>query len=212
LLVRADHWETACFTLNRWWLVARHHHRTRRIHGGQADIAFEFRFPWGSQIHDIECARIRLCVPDLDARVTDDEVVSDLRVARTGGYVQTVGVPCDGVLFDLVVVAAINHADAEVIRRIGIAISVSLIQPDPAVLAVESYAATGRPRGGGAVSHDGIAFHERVERGRHDSNPGRAVGGGGKALNARVSRAALTTTPPADDSRHGLLVPWIGDF
>ena len=33
-LVRADHYETACGTLRRWRLVARHHHRTRRIHGG----------------------------------------------------------------------------------------------------------------------------------------------------------------------------------
>jgi hypothetical protein len=33
-LGRADHFETACGTLRRSRLVARHHHRTRRIHGG----------------------------------------------------------------------------------------------------------------------------------------------------------------------------------
>jgi hypothetical protein len=43
---------------------------------------------------------------------------------------------------------------------------------------------------GGAISHDGIAFHDRVERRSHDSNPSRAVRGGGETLNARVSPAA----------------------
>ena len=51
----------------------------------------------GSQIHDIS-ARIRLCVPDLDARVTDDDILTCV-LRAPGGYVQTVGVPCDGVLF-----------------------------------------------------------------------------------------------------------------
>jgi hypothetical protein len=87
-------------------------------------------------------------------------------------------------------VAAVDHTDAEIIWGIGVAIAVSLVQPDPAVLTVQSYAAARGTRSGGAVPHDGVTFDQRVERGGHNSNPSRAVGRGGESLNSRVARTA----------------------
>ena len=146
---------------------------------------FELRFTCCSQVHDVERAHIGLYAAD--RRIADDDIPPNQRVARSGRDVQAVGVARDSVFVDEVVVSPIDHADTEIIWGIRVAVTMSDVQPDPAVLAVHSYAAARGPWGGSAVPHNCVSFHDGVERRVHHSNPGRTVGRCGEAFDACVS-------------------------
>jgi hypothetical protein len=66
-------------------------------------------------------------IPDLDARIADDDVVADDRVSGARGDEQPVGVSRNVVFFNDVVVPTVDDANAEIVGWLSVPVPVRLI-------------------------------------------------------------------------------------
>ena len=124
--------------LLRVWV--RRYFRTRRILSRDAEVPVEPRLPGRCEIDDVECLQPR-SARSLNRWIPDRDVLPNQVVASARPDVDAIGVARDGVLLDDVAAGRADQADPEIIGGNGIAITVSCVQPDPAVVADDSYAA-----------------------------------------------------------------------
>ena len=108
--------------------------------GRDAEISVEPRLSGGSEINDVERLRPR-SARSLNRWIPDRDVLPNQVVASARPDVDAIGIARDGVLLDDVAAGRADQADPEIIGGNGITITVSCVQPDPAVVADDSYAA-----------------------------------------------------------------------
>jgi len=144
--------------------------RTGRVERRDALVAVEHSL-LGREVHDVQRADLRPRTAALDRGIPNRRIRPD-RVSSDGRRdVDAVGVSGDQVLFDDVAVGRADDADAEVVWRIEVAITACVVQPDPAVMSGDSYAAARRARNGGAITQSRVPLHDRVERGGSGEDP-----------------------------------------
>jgi hypothetical protein len=133
--------------------------RTGCVERRNALVPIEHRLVGRREVHDIQRAHLRPRTAALDGGIPNRRIRPD-RVSSDGRrYVDAVGVSGDEVLFDDVAVGRADDADPEVVWRFQVAITACVVQPDPAVMAGDSYAAARRARNGGAIAQSRVALH-----------------------------------------------------
>ena len=152
----------------------RRYRRTRRVLGRDAEVSVELRLPSRREIEDVKPLRPR-GARALDRRIPDRDVLPNQVVASARANVDAIGVASDGVLLDDVAAGRADQADPEIIGRNRIAITVSFVQPDPAVVAQDSYAAAEQPGHRRAVPDRDVPLDDGLERGAEHPNTRHAV-------------------------------------
>jgi hypothetical protein len=175
--------------LRRFPTDAPRHRRARRIDRRAAQITVERDFPCWCQVKDVNGLSLRVSVSDLDRGVAEDGVLPDDRSARLRRQKDPVGVAGDRVQFDLVTARRANYADTKIIGRFSVAITTCFIQPDPAVVADDSYTAAGGSRIGRAIADCQVTFHDCAERGSENVDAAAAVGRHGQVVDSRAGRS-----------------------
>lgn len=145
---------------------------TWRVDARVADVALEDGLARRRQVHDVVVTLVGASVLRLNASIADNHIASHSHIARRGRDEKTVRVSRHCVLVEHVVAAA-NDADAEVVCGIHEAITIRRVQPEPAVDAVQSYAAA-RLRAV-AVADSCISLHNGVKSIGHP-DAGRTIG------------------------------------
>lgn len=142
------------------WNRLRDDVRTRCIDGRHAEIAQDRVVATGRRlIPNVYAATHRHAVGDLDRRIADDHVLADLVVRRAWENDDPVRVPDRAVCLNQVVHRRGKDADPEIDRRTRrITVAARLVPPERVVGALKSYAATGKPGGGGTVPDGHVAF------------------------------------------------------
>lgn len=137
--------------------------RTGCVERRDALVAVEHGLLGWREVHDIQRAHLWPRAAALNGGIPNHRIRPD-RVSSDGRRdVDAIGVSGDEILFDDVAVGGADEADAEVVWRIEVPITARVIQPDPAVMAGDSYAAARRPRNSGAIAQRRVALHQRVE-------------------------------------------------
>ena len=150
--------------------------RTRCVERRNALVAVERRLVSRREVHDIQRAHLRPRTAALDRGIPNRRILPDSVSSDARRDVDAVGVSCDEVLFYDIAVGSANDADPEVVWRFEVPITACVVQPDPAVMAGDSYAAARRARNGGAISQSRVPLHQRVECSGGGEDPGSAVG------------------------------------
>ena len=152
---------------NRW---------ARRVYCCATDVAFETCLSCGREIQDVDGLRAGCRVRNLDPRISKDHVLSDHRLPCPRADEYSVGVASDVIAVDQVSSRGADDTDPKIIRRYRVPIAMCRIQPDPAVVAGDSYAAARRPRGGRTIAHRNDAFHQCSKRRGCDKHARPAIG------------------------------------
>ena len=121
--------------------VARCDRRTRCVQRGDAHIPFEPRLSIWCEIHDVECPRIRTSSGTLDGGIADHQVVPNQVIDGTTPDVDAIGVSGYRVFLDDVAARRADDSNPEIVWGLRVAITLCCVQPDPAVMADDSYAA-----------------------------------------------------------------------
>ena len=150
--------------------------RTRRVERRDALVAVEHRLVSWRELHDIQRAYLGPRTAALDRGIPNRRILPDSVSSDARRDVDAVGVSCDEVLFYDIAVGSADDADPEVVWRFEVPITACVVQPDPAVMAGDSYAAARRPRNSRAIAQGRVALHQCVERGGEDKDPRSAVG------------------------------------
>lgn len=149
-------------------------------------VALENRPVRRGEIDNVECSNLGPRVADLNRGITDDGVLTDKVLADCGRDVDAVSVTSDQIGIDVVTAGVAHHADSEIVRGVDESVTVRSVQPDPAVVAGQSYAAARLSGNAGPVANGSVPFDERPDRGGQYENTGTAVGGNRQSFEARV--------------------------
>ena len=101
--------------------------RARRIHRRDAAVVFERDRSSRRQIENIHSLRLRLIVSHLDGRASQDDVLPDDRVTGICANQDSVGVAGYAVDLDEVAGCAADNANPEIVGRLRVAISRSVV-------------------------------------------------------------------------------------
>ena len=137
---------------------------TRRVHRRRAEIALERGLSRRGQIQNIDCARLRVAIADLYRSVAEHGVLPHQRLPRLWREIDPVGVAGHDIQFDEIAASRARYTNTEVIRGFCIAISACFVQPDPAVMADDSYAAAAAAGVRRPIPHRHVALDDGVER------------------------------------------------
>jgi hypothetical protein len=179
---------TACSVLRRFPTDAPRHRGARGIDRRAAQITVERDLPCWCQVKNVDGLSLRVGVADLDRGVAEDGVLPDDRAARLRRQKDPVGVAGDRVQFDLVTARRANDADTKIIGRFSVAITTCFIQPDPAVVADDSYTPAGGSRIRRAIADRQVPLHDGLERGSENVDAAAAVGRHGQVVDSGARR------------------------
>jgi hypothetical protein len=124
----------------------------------------------------------------LDRGVADRRVVADHVLANGCCDVDAVSVPGDQILFNDIARCATDYANPEIVWRFGVSVPMRCVQPDPAVMSDDSYAAARQSWIAGAVANGGVFLDQGVERSSRDEDARAAVRRNCYAFDARTIR------------------------
>ena len=108
---------------------------------GHALVAIEHRAIGRRKVHDVQRTGIWSSVTDLDWWIADGGIVPDDVLSDGGRDVDAVRVPTQLVELNNVARGIADDANPKIVWRVRVSVTVSVVQPDPAVMSDHSYAA-----------------------------------------------------------------------